>query len=128
MFSVGMTLMMNLKIRNWKHIICTWNRFKKLLQMLLTILDPSLMLSHCKKVQTDDDNYNLFANDREHPKQPESINVTYLKEHSDTKITTDSLDMSNNGGEHPQDFSCEVMLNCLTKSNHTSLPNLQVLV
>ncbi|GJX13499.1 hypothetical protein Tco_0205257 [Tanacetum coccineum] len=49
-----------------------------------------------QKVQTDDDNYNLFANDREHPEQPESINVTYLKEHSDTNITTNSLDMSNN--------------------------------
>nr|GFB30952.1 hypothetical protein [Tanacetum cinerariifolium] len=24
----GMTLMMNLKIRNWKHIICTWHKFK----------------------------------------------------------------------------------------------------
>nr|GEV44468.1 Gag-Pol polyprotein [Tanacetum cinerariifolium] len=24
----GMTLMMNLKIRNWKHIICTWHNFK----------------------------------------------------------------------------------------------------
>ncbi|GJT18323.1 retrovirus-related pol polyprotein from transposon TNT 1-94 [Tanacetum coccineum] len=36
---------------------------------------------------------------REHPKQPESVNVTYLKEHGDTNITTDSLDMRNNGGE-----------------------------
>nr|GEX51369.1 hypothetical protein [Tanacetum cinerariifolium] len=24
----GMTLMMNLKIRNWKHIRCTWHKFK----------------------------------------------------------------------------------------------------
>ncbi|GKC76379.1 hypothetical protein Tco_1127153 [Tanacetum coccineum] len=56
-----------------------------------------------QKVQNDDDNYNVFANDREHPEQPESINVTYLKEHGDTNITTDSLDMSNNGGEADQD-------------------------
>ncbi|GJU59980.1 reverse transcriptase domain-containing protein [Tanacetum coccineum] len=56
-----------------------------------------------QKVQNDDDNYNVFANDREHPEQPESINVTYLNEHGDTNITTDSLDMSNNGGEADQD-------------------------
>ncbi|GJR76301.1 hypothetical protein Tco_0088666 [Tanacetum coccineum] len=57
---------------------------------------PIFDVEPLQKVQTDDDNYNLFANDREHPEQPESINVTYLKEHSDTNITTNSLDMSNN--------------------------------
>ncbi|GJX04640.1 hypothetical protein Tco_0190556 [Tanacetum coccineum] len=31
-----------------------------------------------QKVQNDDDNYNVFASDREHPKQPESINDTYM--------------------------------------------------
>ncbi|GJR11459.1 retrovirus-related pol polyprotein from transposon TNT 1-94 [Tanacetum coccineum] len=56
-----------------------------------------------QKVQNDDDNYNVFANDREHPEQPESVNVTYLNEHGDTNITTDSLDMHNNGGEADQD-------------------------
>ncbi|GJS50216.1 hypothetical protein Tco_0600337 [Tanacetum coccineum] len=50
-----------------------------------------------------DDNYNVFANDREHPEQPKSVNVTYLKEHGDTNITIDLLDMSNNGGESDQD-------------------------
>ncbi|GKD12909.1 retrovirus-related pol polyprotein from transposon TNT 1-94, partial [Tanacetum coccineum] len=52
-----------------------------------------------QKVQNGNDNYNVFANDREHPEQPEFVNVTYLKEHDDTNITTDPLDMSNNGGE-----------------------------
>ncbi|GJY03815.1 hypothetical protein Tco_0369755 [Tanacetum coccineum] len=52
-----------------------------------------------QKVQNDDDNYNVFANDREHPKQPESVNDTYPDEQGDTNITTDSLDMSNNRGE-----------------------------
>ncbi|GKB91932.1 retrovirus-related pol polyprotein from transposon TNT 1-94, partial [Tanacetum coccineum] len=50
-------------------------------------------------VQNDNDNYNVFDNDKEHPEMPKSVNVTYLKEHGDTNITTDSLDMSNNGGE-----------------------------
>ncbi|GJS38215.1 hypothetical protein Tco_0563258 [Tanacetum coccineum] len=49
------------------------------------------------KVQNDDDNYNVFANDREHPEQPESVNDTYLEEQGDTNITIDSLDMSTNG-------------------------------
>ncbi|GJR25690.1 hypothetical protein Tco_1101922 [Tanacetum coccineum] len=49
------------------------------------------------QVQNDDDNYNVFANDIEHPEQPESINDTYLEEQGDTNITTDSLDMSTNG-------------------------------
>ncbi|GJU63584.1 hypothetical protein Tco_1245419, partial [Tanacetum coccineum] len=56
-----------------------------------------------QKVQNNDDNYNVFANDREHHEQPESVNVTYLKEHGDTNITTDLLDMSNNEGEADQD-------------------------
>ncbi|GKB83736.1 hypothetical protein Tco_0950631 [Tanacetum coccineum] len=50
-----------------------------------------------QKVQNDDDNYNVFANDREHPNQPESVNDTYLEEQGDTNITIDSLDMSTNG-------------------------------
>nr|GEW56934.1 integrase, catalytic region, zinc finger, CCHC-type, peptidase aspartic, catalytic [Tanacetum cinerariifolium] len=53
-------LMMNLKIRNWKRIICTWHKFKRFLQMLL-ILDPSLIPSQCKREQIDqnDDDDNL---------------------------------------------------------------------
>ncbi|GKB05283.1 hypothetical protein Tco_0833478 [Tanacetum coccineum] len=56
-----------------------------------------------QKVQNDDDNYNVFANDREHPEQPESINDTYSDEYGDTNITIDSLDMSTNGVEADQD-------------------------
>nr|GEY37536.1 hypothetical protein [Tanacetum cinerariifolium]GEY38461.1 hypothetical protein [Tanacetum cinerariifolium] len=50
-----------------------------------------------QKVLNNDDYYNVFANDREHPKQPKSINDTYLEEQGDTNITIDSLDMSTNG-------------------------------
>ncbi|GJW93268.1 hypothetical protein Tco_0172940 [Tanacetum coccineum] len=49
-----------------------------------------------QKVQNDDDNYNVFANDREHPEQHEYVNDTYLEEQGDTNITIDSLDMSTN--------------------------------
>ncbi|GJZ49258.1 hypothetical protein Tco_0603448 [Tanacetum coccineum] len=47
-----------------------------------------------QKVQIDDDNYNVFANDRQHPEQPEYVNDTYPDKQGDTNITTDSLDMS----------------------------------
>nr|GEW51862.1 hypothetical protein [Tanacetum cinerariifolium] len=56
-----------------------------------------------QKVQNDNDNYYVFANDSEHPEQHESVNVTYIKEHDDTNITTDPLDMSINGGEADHD-------------------------
>ncbi|GJX14107.1 hypothetical protein Tco_0205865 [Tanacetum coccineum] len=56
-----------------------------------------------QKVQNDDDNYNVFANDRYHPEQPESVNDTYLEEQGDTNITIDSLDMSTNGETVDQD-------------------------
>ncbi|GKD22723.1 hypothetical protein Tco_1224426 [Tanacetum coccineum] len=56
-----------------------------------------------QKVQNDNDNYNVFANDREHPEQPESVNDTYLEEQGDTNITIDSLNVSNNGEMVDQD-------------------------
>nr|GEV20740.1 hypothetical protein [Tanacetum cinerariifolium] len=52
-----------------------------------------------QKVQNDNDNYNVFSNDREHPEQLGSINDTYPDEQGDTNITTDSLDMSTNREE-----------------------------
>nr|GFB12621.1 hypothetical protein [Tanacetum cinerariifolium] len=64
---------------------------------------PIFVAEPLQKVQNNDDNYNVFANDREHPEQPESVNVTYSDKHHDTNITTDSLDMRNNGGEADQD-------------------------
>ncbi|GJV46524.1 hypothetical protein Tco_1431060 [Tanacetum coccineum] len=59
--------------------------------------------STLQKVQNDNDNYNVFTNDSEHPEQPESVNDTYPDEQGDTNITTDSLDMSHNGGQADQD-------------------------
>ncbi|GJR52287.1 hypothetical protein Tco_1402808 [Tanacetum coccineum] len=72
------------------------------------IFDTKLL----QKVQNDDDNYNVFANDREHPEQPESVNDTYLEEQGDTNITTDSLDMSNNGETVDQDDDDNLAREC----------------
>nr|GEW34660.1 hypothetical protein [Tanacetum cinerariifolium] len=55
----GMTMMIYLKIKNWKHVICTWHKFKRLLQMLRTILDPSSILSHCKRLNAKTSNVNF---------------------------------------------------------------------
>nr|GEW52791.1 hypothetical protein [Tanacetum cinerariifolium] len=46
-----------------------------------------------QKVQNDDDNYNVLANDGENHKQPESVNDTCLVEHDDSNVIIDSLDM-----------------------------------
>ncbi|GJY35178.1 retrovirus-related pol polyprotein from transposon TNT 1-94 [Tanacetum coccineum] len=45
------------------------------------------------KVQNNNNNYNVFAMENEHPEQPESSNDIYLAEHGDTNITIDSFDI-----------------------------------
>ncbi|GKA65005.1 hypothetical protein Tco_0764712 [Tanacetum coccineum] len=56
-----------------------------------------------QKVQNNDDNYYVFANDKEHHEQRESVNDTYLEEQGDTNITIDSLNKSTNGETVNQD-------------------------
>ncbi|GJT09705.1 retrovirus-related pol polyprotein from transposon TNT 1-94 [Tanacetum coccineum] len=73
-----------------------------------------------QKVQNDNDNYNVFANDKEHPEQPEFVNDTYLKEQGDTNITIDSLDMSTNGETVDQDYDdlakkCDLLASLIDK-------------
>ncbi|GJY89003.1 gag-pol polyprotein [Tanacetum coccineum] len=46
------------------------------------------------KVQNNNDNYNVFAMENEHPEQPESSNDIYLAEQGDTNITIASSDIS----------------------------------
>ncbi|GKF12430.1 hypothetical protein Tco_0050356, partial [Tanacetum coccineum] len=46
-----------------------------------------------QKVQNDDDNYNVFEYDQEHPEQPASVNEPYLVEQDEHNIIIDSLDM-----------------------------------
>ncbi|GJV78952.1 hypothetical protein Tco_1514822 [Tanacetum coccineum] len=45
------------------------------------------------KVQNNNDNYNVFGIENEHPEQPDSSNDIYLAEHGDTNIIIDSLDI-----------------------------------
>nr|GEU97984.1 hypothetical protein [Tanacetum cinerariifolium] len=59
-----------------------------------------------QKVRKSDDYYNVIANERQHPEQPESVNDTYLVEQGDTNITFDSSNMSNNGEEADRMIKC----------------------
>nr|GEV19915.1 hypothetical protein [Tanacetum cinerariifolium] len=45
----------------------------------------------------------MFAMEKEHPEQPESVNDTHLVEQGDTNTTLDSSNMSNNGRDANQD-------------------------
>nr|GEV41672.1 retrovirus-related Pol polyprotein from transposon TNT 1-94 [Tanacetum cinerariifolium] len=56
-----------------------------------------------QKVNNIDDDCNVFANERQHPKQHEYVNDKYLMEQGDTNITHDSSLMSNNEEEADQD-------------------------
>ncbi|GKA33878.1 integrase, catalytic region, zinc finger, CCHC-type containing protein [Tanacetum coccineum] len=56
-----------------------------------------------QKVQNNDDNYNVFAIESEHPEQPESVNDTYPVEQDEHNIIIDSLDMSYDREQDDQD-------------------------
>ncbi|GKC60055.1 ribonuclease H-like domain-containing protein [Tanacetum coccineum] len=60
------------------------------------------------KVQNNNDNYNVFAIENEHPGQPKSVNDIYLEEQGDTSITIDSLDISYDREQDDQDDTDEL--------------------
>ncbi|GJX93925.1 retrovirus-related pol polyprotein from transposon TNT 1-94 [Tanacetum coccineum] len=60
------------------------------------------------KVQNNNDNYNVFAIENEHPEQPEYVNDIYLEEQGDTNITIDSLDMCYDREQDDQDDTDEL--------------------
>ncbi|GJT13122.1 hypothetical protein Tco_0860164 [Tanacetum coccineum] len=55
------------------------------------------------KVQNNNDNYNVFAMENEHPEQPESSNDIYLTEQGDSNITIDSSDICYDRAQDDQD-------------------------
>ncbi|GJX76318.1 hypothetical protein Tco_0323129 [Tanacetum coccineum] len=74
-------------------------------KMMIDVADNSGPIFDAELLQKlqDDDNYNVFANDRQHHKQPEFVNDTYPDEQGDNNIIIDSLDMSNNGAQAEHD-------------------------
>ncbi|GKE57125.1 retrovirus-related pol polyprotein from transposon TNT 1-94, partial [Tanacetum coccineum] len=84
----------------------------KIQEVSLDVVDnsrPVFDTEPLQKVQNHDDNYNVFANDRQHPEQPKSVNDTYPDEQGDNNIILDSLDMSTNGdqADHDDDLARE---------------------
>ncbi|GJT40853.1 putative ribonuclease H-like domain-containing protein [Tanacetum coccineum] len=59
-------------------------------------------------VQNNEENYNVFAIENEHPEQPVSANDTYLEEQGDTNITIDSLYMCYDKEQDNQDDTDEL--------------------
>ncbi|GKE87106.1 hypothetical protein Tco_1564581, partial [Tanacetum coccineum] len=60
------------------------------------------------KVQNNNDNYNVFAIENEHPEQPKSVHDIYIEEQGDTSITIDSLDMCYDREQDDQDDTDEL--------------------
>ncbi|GJS76997.1 hypothetical protein Tco_0726878 [Tanacetum coccineum] len=59
-------------------------------------------------VHNNNDNYNVFAIENEHPEQPKSVNDIYLEEQGDTNITIDSLDICYDREQDDQDDTDEL--------------------
>nr|GEU47817.1 hypothetical protein [Tanacetum cinerariifolium] len=79
---------------------------EKIQEVILDALDdygPIFDTQPLEKAHSNNDNYNVFTNERHYPEQPESINDTYAMEQDDRNITHDSSDMSDNGRETNQD-------------------------
>nr|GEY76649.1 hypothetical protein [Tanacetum cinerariifolium] len=80
----------------------------KIQEVLTAESRPIYDVEPLEKVQLDDD-YDVFTTDRQHSKQPESINDTYVVEMVDFNVTPDSSDMCDNKGmanqnnEEPED-------------------------
>ncbi|GJT40996.1 hypothetical protein Tco_0940861 [Tanacetum coccineum] len=64
---------------------------------------PIFDVEPLQKVKNNDDNYNVFAIESEHPEQLESVNDTYPVEQDEHNIIIDSLDMSYDREQDDQD-------------------------
>ncbi|GJZ92276.1 hypothetical protein Tco_0664341 [Tanacetum coccineum] len=63
--------------------------------------DSSSTDTPLEQVQNDDE-YNVFTNERQHSEQPESINDTHVLEKYDSNVTPDSSNMCNNDNQVDQ--------------------------
>nr|GEW75935.1 retrotransposon protein, putative, unclassified [Tanacetum cinerariifolium] len=59
-------------------------------------------------VLNNNDNYNVFAIENEHPEQPKYVNDIYLEEQGDTNINIDSLDICYDREQDDQDDTKEI--------------------
>ncbi|GKC25031.1 hypothetical protein Tco_1027181 [Tanacetum coccineum] len=73
----------------------------KIQEVLTADSEPNYDTEPLEKVHSDDD-YNVFATERQHSEQPESINDTYVVETVDSNVTPDTSDICNNEGQANQ--------------------------
>ncbi|GJT71720.1 retrovirus-related pol polyprotein from transposon TNT 1-94 [Tanacetum coccineum] len=72
------------------------------IQEILTVESrPTFDAEQLEKVQSDDD-YNVFANERQHSDKPDSINNIYVVEKVDSNVILDLSDMCDNDGKDDQ--------------------------
>ncbi|GJZ21831.1 retrovirus-related pol polyprotein from transposon TNT 1-94 [Tanacetum coccineum] len=90
------TRMKRLMNRNWKHITVSWQKIQEVLPEESGSTEQPL-----EQVQNHDEN-NVFANERRHSEQPESINDTYVLEKDDSNVTPDSSNICNNDNQVDQ--------------------------
>ncbi|GJV56084.1 gag-pol polyprotein [Tanacetum coccineum] len=64
------------------------------------------------KIQNNNDNYNVFAIENEHPEQPKYVNDIYLEEQGDPNITIDSMDICYDREQDDQDDTDELDQEC----------------
>ncbi|GJT92379.1 hypothetical protein Tco_1081224 [Tanacetum coccineum] len=95
----------DVNVSGLKHIICYHGITSRGVPPdRLTILDQSLINdANANNVPKNNDNYNVFAMENEHPEQPESSNDIYLTKQGDTNITIDSSDICYDRAQDDQD-------------------------
>ncbi|GJW54999.1 retrovirus-related pol polyprotein from transposon TNT 1-94 [Tanacetum coccineum] len=74
---------------------------EKIQEVPTTDSGPTYVAEPLEKVHSDDD-YNVFATNKQHSEQPEFINDTYVVEMVDSNVNVDSSDMCDNEGTADQ--------------------------
>ncbi|GKF01170.1 hypothetical protein Tco_0028093, partial [Tanacetum coccineum] len=82
-------------------MLCKKEEKAKIQEVSTVESGPTFDVEPIEKVQFDD-NYNVFANERRHFEQPESINDIYVVEKVDSNVIPDSSDMCDDEGKNGQ--------------------------
>ncbi|GJS64714.1 opie2 pol protein [Tanacetum coccineum] len=82
---------------------------------VVDISGPIFDTEPLQQVKNNNDNYNVFAIESEHPEQRESVNDTYLEEQGDTNITIYSLDICYDREQDNQDEDDQMKLMILNQ-------------
>ncbi|GJZ20008.1 hypothetical protein Tco_0556598 [Tanacetum coccineum] len=86
---------------NKKELEAHYMYMAKIHEVLTADSRPTFDVKPIEKVQMDDE-YNVFANEHKHTKQPENMNDTALMEKVDSNTTPDSSDLCNNDFQDDQ--------------------------